>query len=266
MELMKVALNSSSFCVKGETTVTDIMATCFIGVPVPGKFLLGESKIVIHPDAYVMYNLSKIITLFGSPVKPTKWTNQKKLVIEVKTVFPAMDCVKYKHPEKKNDKVVYNYLPTEDVFHCAEVEEVDGMTQVVYSPRGWFMFCGAYAYAFIPANAIGGPCTIGRLTTVMAIAHAKNINENTQLYSEVMNSSLYHDYRYYKEPVDDTDGKEHGSIPEYADVPKQKGNKEPHIIIYTSPKLKWPVVKVGAGIEEKDPNLVMPILRIVIVR
>ncbi|XP_026545236.1 uncharacterized protein LOC113426992 [Notechis scutatus] len=101
LELMKVVLNSSSFCVKGETTVTDFMSTCFIGVPVPGKFLMSESRILIHPDAYTLYNLSKVITLFGSPVKPTKWTNQKKLVTEVKTVFPVYDCVKYKLPEKK---------------------------------------------------------------------------------------------------------------------------------------------------------------------
>ncbi|KAG8134145.1 hypothetical protein E2320_011843 [Naja naja] len=106
------------------------------------------------------------------------------------------------------------------------------MTHVLYLPRDWFMFCGAYAYAFIPPNAIGGPCTNGRLMTIMATAHAKNINKNTKLYYEVINSSLYHDLRFYREPVpDDTVVRE---------------EHEPHIIIYTYPTLRWPVAHWGA--------------------
>ncbi|XP_060541298.1 uncharacterized protein LOC117658588 [Pantherophis guttatus] len=195
LDLMKVALNSSSFCVRGETTVSDIMAICFVGVPVPGKFLFEEANIVIEPNNL---NLSHIITLFGSPQKPTKWTNQKKLVIEVKTILPAYDCVIYKHPEKRPEKVIYVPVPNKKVFHCSETEEVEAINQVLYLPKGWFLFCGLYAYAYIPAHAVGGPCTIGRLTTVMAVAHFKDINYKTEFYYEMMNASLYHTDRVQK--------------------------------------------------------------------
>ncbi|KAG8147221.1 hypothetical protein E2320_022721 [Naja naja] len=125
-------------------------------------------------------------------------------------------CLKGGHSEITLDVL---FIPEGDVFHCTEVEEIDGMTHVLFLPKGWFMFCGAYAYAFIPANVIGGPCTIGRLTTVMATAHAKNINKETKLYYEVMNSSLYHDPRFFREPVlDDTverDGHVHSHVHEH---------------------------------------------------
>ncbi|KAG8147216.1 hypothetical protein E2320_022713, partial [Naja naja] len=113
------------------------------------------------------------------------------------------------------------------------------------------MFCGAYAYAFIPANAIGGPCTIGRLATVMATADTKNINKETKLYYEVMNSSLYHDPGFYREPVsDDTverEEHEHSQVHEHEDASK---HKEPHIIIYTYPTVHWPVARWGAAEHE----------------
>ncbi|KAG8147162.1 hypothetical protein E2320_022873, partial [Naja naja] len=97
------------------------------------------------------------------------------------------------------------------------------------------MFCGAYAYAFIPANAIGGPCMIGCLTTVIATAHAKNINKETKLYYEVMNSSLYHDAQFFRETVSDDTVERDASK-----------HKEPHIIIYTYPTVVV-LSKVEAG-------------------
>lgn len=34
-------------------------------------------------------------------------------------------------------------------------------------PKGWFLICGRIAYSYLPANATGGPCTIGRLTPIL---------------------------------------------------------------------------------------------------
>ncbi|KAG8132984.1 hypothetical protein E2320_010806 [Naja naja] len=70
------------------------------------------------------------------------------------------------------------------------------------------MFCGAYAYAFIPPNVIGGPCTIGCLTSVMRWTCGVPY--------------------------------EH----EHEDTSK---HKEPHIIIYTFPNVHWFVVQWGAS-------------------
>ncbi|XP_060539652.1 uncharacterized protein LOC132710250 [Pantherophis guttatus] len=243
LDLMKVALNSTSLCVRGETTVSDIMATCFVGVPVPGKFLFEEANIVIEPNNL---NLSHIITLFGSPQKPTKWTNQKKLVIEVKTILPAYDCVIYKHPEKRPEKVIYVPVPNKKVFHCSETEEVEAINQVLYLPKGWFLFCGLYAYAYIPAYAVGGPCTIGRLTTVMAVAHFKDINYKTEFYYEMMNASLYHTDRVQKKVM--TKVTTHGGVESVeghgnGEIPRPEG--EPHLIIY-APKnpTKWHITPI----------------------
>lgn len=48
----------------------------------------------------------------------------------MKTILPVYDCVVYKHPEKKQERVIYVPVPTEDVFTCSEVEEIDATGQV----------------------------------------------------------------------------------------------------------------------------------------
>ncbi|XP_034286653.1 uncharacterized protein LOC117673161 [Pantherophis guttatus] len=252
LDLMKVVLNSSSFCIRGETTVSDIMVTCFVGVPVPGKFLFEEACITIEP---YNFNLSHVITIFGSPQKPTKWTNQKKLVIEVKTILPAYDCVVYKHPEKWQEKMIYVPVPTEKVFHCSETEEVEAIGQVLYLPRGWFLFCGLYAYAYIPAHAIGGPCTIGRWTTIMAVAHLKNIYHNMEFYYQMMNVSLYHtDHVPKKVATKVTIHECIETVEGHGDKEIPKPGKEPHLVIYApADPTKWhippiePYDNIGEG-------------------
>ncbi|KAG8139652.1 hypothetical protein E2320_002417 [Naja naja] len=88
----------------------------------------------------------------------------------------------------------------------------------------------------------------------MATAHPKNINKNTQLYYELMNSSLYHDPRFYREPVqDDTIGREeheHVHVQEHEDASKPREHKEPRIIIYSSPTVTWSVACWG---DEHEP-------------
>ncbi|KAG8139373.1 hypothetical protein E2320_002143 [Naja naja] len=87
--------------------------------------------------------------------------------------------------------------------------------------------------------------------TIMATAHAKNINKETKLHYEVMNCSLYHDPQFYREPVsDDTeerDGHEHSHVHKHEDASK---HKEPHIIIYTYPTVHWLVARWGAAEHE----------------
>ncbi|KAG8147217.1 hypothetical protein E2320_022711 [Naja naja] len=93
----------------------------------------------------------------------------------------------------------------------------------------------------------------------MATAHARNINKETKLYYEVMNSSLYHDPRFYREPVPDDiverEEHRHVQIHEPEDASKHKEHKEPHIIIYTYPTVRWPVVKCGAEHEPVDEDV-----------
>lgn len=97
-----------------------------------------------------------------------------------------------------------------------------------------FDFCLEGVFSFVDCMLMH---TIYRLTTVMAVAHIKDINHNTEFYYEMMNASLYHSNRVPQkvatkvathdgmlETVAEAHGHEHG----HKGIPKPE--KEPHLV------------------------------------
>ena len=153
--LAKTVLNISDFCLAGGTFFEQAFASCVIGVCTPLESLRNYTvfehieKKMTYSD---IYNWAPVVTI----------KDKETFSLKVGIVAPARGCVTFANCTKNrlvlSADVKMNHTTTTDVSHAyAHVKR----------PTGWFLTCGMTVYSYVPANASGGPCFLGRLTAFM---------------------------------------------------------------------------------------------------
>lgn len=176
VELAQTAMNSSAFCVGRLLTVGGVTSTCFFGIP---------SSLETLRDATALKNFTNdlwegMFFHFGSSPEPEPWTNQRRMTLNLLGVTNATQCVyfsnfgNHKHPLPSNSPV----------FTCEKVYNISYASTPLFLPKGFFLLCGHEAYTHVPAYSSGGPCAIGRLTSLYALPPMQ-VNPSTRLKREL---------------------------------------------------------------------------------
>lgn len=149
-------LNTSNFGLRGGLYFEEVSTACLMGVGT-------------HLEDLRNYTLFKNI---NKPMDFPDLYNWGSVVTKVET---GMFTLKLAGITSPRDCVVF-WGCTRDCVDLTEstLMRCDSFSPMLYAvghlklPTGWFLLCGKTAYSFVPANSAGGPCTIGRVTTLMS--------------------------------------------------------------------------------------------------
>ena len=86
------------------------------------------------------------------------WTNQHAMRFQLLNVTPAKTCM-----SMVDATAPLVHLNNSDLI-CNTTAKVSYYSTDSYLPKGWFLLCGLQACNYVPKNATGGLCILGRLT------------------------------------------------------------------------------------------------------
>ncbi|XP_059576733.1 uncharacterized protein LOC132247730 [Alligator mississippiensis] len=155
--LAKEVVNTTHFCLAGGTSVQDVFTSCLIGMPTPLETL--QSHIWLKNFDLSGFNLWNTAYEWG-PITQKRKVSTFSIDLLTVTSPSNTSCAQFVNCTK----VCENLTREEGTFNCSNKTNVSYGTGNVILPSGWFLLCGKTAYSYIPANATGGPCTLGRLT------------------------------------------------------------------------------------------------------
>ncbi|XP_059584597.1 uncharacterized protein LOC132250851 [Alligator mississippiensis] len=155
--LAKDVLNVTHFCLAGGTSVEDIFTSCLIGVPTPLEAVRNQTWFASEG--------------IGVPINYTNYPMWGTITTERNASTFEIDLLTVTSPSNTSyanfvncTKACKSLTKEMKIFNCSDVTNVSCNYGHVVLPRGWFLLCGKTSYSYIPANATGGPCALGRLT------------------------------------------------------------------------------------------------------
>ncbi|XP_053142656.1 uncharacterized protein LOC128340887 [Hemicordylus capensis] len=173
LEIAATALNTSDFCVAHTLSVGETYATCMYGLP-------GSPEDLLREGGFIQGGVENISASALGPSRPNPHTNQRKA--QVGTLGNAQNPTKClllsNHtlpedprrggPDLNNPEVPFS-------LNCSRIQNLHSSLFDVYLPLGFFLLCGHQAYTYIPAYSQGGPCALGRLTSLAALPSRESI-------------------------------------------------------------------------------------------
>ncbi|XP_059589230.1 syncytin-2-like [Alligator mississippiensis] len=157
VHLAKDVLNVTHFCLVGGISVDDIFTSCLIGVPTPMEALQNQTWFTSRG--------------IGGPINYTNNSMWGTITTEKNASTFEIDLLTVTSPGNTScanfvncTQACKSLTKETKIFNCSDMTNVSCNYVHVILPRGWFLLCGKTAYSYIPANATGGPCALGRLT------------------------------------------------------------------------------------------------------